>query len=255
MKTAILGPTGMLGSMVNKTWEGPHKAFDRKELNAEFPQIKKLADFDWVINCVGMIKPYCVDSGRAIRVNALFPHYLPENTIQIATDCVYSGKSGNYTETDEHDALDVYGKTKSLGEAPQVKNLRCSIIGPEAKNHISLLDWFLSQEEVNGFTNHWWNGITTYHFSLICQGIIREGIELPNLQHIVPGDSVSKASLLKIIAKAYDKKIKVNSVLAPEFVDRTLRTNNPELNNRIWRAAGYSKPPTIKQMIEEMAAL
>lgn len=36
--------------------------------------------------------------------------------IQIATDCVYSGKKGDYLESDLHDPTDVYGKTKSLGE-------------------------------------------------------------------------------------------------------------------------------------------
>jgi dTDP-4-dehydrorhamnose reductase len=35
---------------------------------------------------------------------------------QIATDCVFSGSKGNYNEKNLHDAFDVYGKSKSLGE-------------------------------------------------------------------------------------------------------------------------------------------
>lgn len=255
MKTVILGNTGMLGSMVADTWDGDFVSYDHSQFDAEHPNWDKTMHADWVINCIGVIKPYCDDVPRAIRVNALFPHQLPSNTLQIATDCVFSGKKGNYTETDPHDATDVYGKTKSLGEAPGVHNLRCSIIGPEVKNHISLLDWFLAQDKANGFTNHMWNGITTYHFSKICQGIIREGIKLPNVQHIVPGDVVTKAELLKIIAEAYGKDIPVTEVEAPEAVDRTLATNDPRLNDQIWRAAGYNYPPTIKQMVQELAAL
>lgn len=245
----------MLGSMVSDTWQGEFISLGRTDLDAEVPNFDKLMHTDWVVNCIGVIKPYCNDVERAIKVNALFPHELPVNTLQIATDCVYSGKKGNYVESDEHDATDVYGKTKSLGEAPHIKNLRCSIIGPEVKNHISLLDWFLKQEKVNGFTNHLWNGITTYHFSKICQAIIDNKIDLPNLQHIVPGDVVTKAELLRIIAQAYERNIETTDVEADVAVNRTLATNNKRLNDQIWKAAGYSYPPTIKQMIQELARL
>lgn len=249
----ILGSNGMLGSMLAKVtgWD----TLNRPEFFAEKPNPIKLMGHDWYINAIGVIKPYCDVVERVIRVNSLFPYFLPSNTIQIATDCVYSGKKGNYVETDEHDATDVYGKTKSLGEAPHIKNLRCSIIGPEVKNHISLLDWFLTQEKANGFTNHLWNGITTYHFAKICQGVIEEGIELPQLQHIVPADVVTKAELLRIIAKAYGKDIPVTDVEAPEAVDRTLSTNNPDLNLKLWKAAGYDNPPTIAEMVEELSKL
>lgn len=255
MSVIILGNTGMLGSMLTKTWEGDFTSTNRDEFNASYPDLGKLQGHDWIVNAIGVIKPYCGDIVKAITINALFPHLLPPNTIQIATDCVYSGKKGNYTETDLHDALDVYGKTKSLGEAEHIKNLRCSIIGPEIKNHISLLDWFLTQKKANGFTNHLWNGITTYHFSKIVQGAIRGGVELPHLQHIVPADKVTKAELLRIIAKVYKKKIPVTDAEADEAIDRTLATNNPKLNRELWKAAGYSKPPTIEQMITELANL
>ena len=51
-------------------------------------------------------------------------------------------RPGVYVETDLHDALDVYGKTKSLGECqePNVYHLRCSIIGPEPKDFKFLIE-------------------------------------------------------------------------------------------------------------------
>lgn len=254
----ILGSRGMLGSMVKRVIPKA-QAYDRPLLDAEEPldvELLKLNNNERIINCIGVIKPYCDDVERAIRVNSLFPHSLPARTIQIATDCVYSGAHGNYTEQDLHDATDVYGKTKSLGEAPQLYNLRCSIIGPETQNHLSLLDWFMSQEgEANGFTNHLWNGITTYHFAKIAQGVIISNIKLPKIQHIVPADIVNKHQLLQIIAEEFNKDIKVKPVTAPEAVNRTLSTSNPELNNQLWQLAGYDKPPTIRQMIKELAEL
>lgn len=255
MLVAIIGSQGMLSSMLVQTWSGDFNVLCRPDFNAESPDLEQLKGYDYIINAAGTIKPYCDNIERAIRVNSLFPYYLPSTTIQIATDCVYSGKKGNYVESDEHDATNTYGKTKSLGEAPHIKNLRCSIIGPEVKNHVSLLDWFLAQKKADGFTNHLWNGITTYHFSKIVQGVIREGIELPQLQHIVPADRVTKTELLRIIAKAYGKKIKVKDVEAPQAVDRTLSTLDPRLNEELWAAAGYPNIPTIEQMITELAAL
>jgi dTDP-4-dehydrorhamnose reductase len=252
----ILGSRGMLGSMVKRVLEDA-QTLDRPELDAASMQAyHKVWDGERVVNCIGLIKPYCDDVAQAIKVNALFPHTLPPSTIQIATDCVYFGSKGNYVESDPHDAIDVYGKTKSLGEAAHLNNLRCSIIGPEIQNHVSLLDWFLRQKgSVDGFTNHLWNGITTYHFGLIVKGIIDNDLDLPALQHIVPADSVTKAELLKIISEEFKHKIKIVPKPAPQAIDRTLATNKPELNKRLWQFAGYNKPPTIRQMIKELAAL
>ena len=250
----IIGATGMLGSMVLKTIEGSRDV-NRDVFDAREPSYHWYKPGDLIINCAGLIKPYCGDIEQAIKVNALFPHTLPMNTIQIVTDCVFSGRRGKYAESDPHDALDVYGKTKSLGEASHIKNLRCSIIGPEQKSHTSLLDWFLAQDKADGYTNHLWNGITTYHFAKIVEGVIREGIDLPPLQHIVPADVVTKAELLRLIAKAYKKKIPITEVEAPEAIDRTLITHNKAMNRKLWKAAGYDKPPTVEQMIVELALL
>lgn len=253
MKIAVLGSSGMLGSMMNRVLQ-PDITFNRPQFDAERPFL--WLDGYQVVNCIGVIKPYCEDVERAIKVNALFPHTLPVTTIQIATDCVFSGNVPHrYLESDPHDALDTYGKTKSLGEASHIKNLRCSIIGPEVKNHTSLLDWFLRQDKVDGYTNHYWNGITTYHFAKIVQGAIRESIELPQIQHIVPADITTKAQLLRLIARAYNKDIAIHSIQAHRTVYRILGTNNYELNLRLWQAAGYESPPTIKQMVNELASL
>lgn len=232
---------------------------------------KALKGAKWIINCIGIIKPYIHDDNaleveRAVRVNSLFPHNLAKaakkigaKVIQIETDCVYSGKRGNYSEEDEHDALDAYGKSKSLGEAKfdNVYHLRDSIIGPEPSAHVSLLDWFLTQPKdstVNGFTNHRWNGITTLHFGKICLGIIKKGLKVPNFQNIIAGDRPTKAKMLAYFADAFSRDdIKINSVKAPKVVDRTLSTQDPKTNAKIWRAAGYREIPTVKQMIIELA--
>lgn len=294
MKVVVLGASGMLGAMVldvlsksdfdlvatTRSGEASqHKKrypeVEFKELDAESfddAGIKAAVDgADYVVNCIGIIKPYIHDDNakeveRAVMVNSLFPHRLGRavgakaKVIQIATDCVYSGQKGAYVESDQHDALDVYGKSKSVGEAyfDNFMHLRCSIIGPELKSHLSLLDWFLGQDknaESNGFINHQWNGVTTLHYAKICQGIISENISVSHLQHVVPGNLITKADMLKTFAKEFNRQdIKINDVEAPTVIDRTLATENQELNAKLWKAAGYSKPPTVEEMVAELAA-
>ncbi len=295
-RVLILGCSGMLGAMIadvfscdpelllTATVRGTELAdICRTKLpscrwvtfDAETGDIAQLLDenpCDVVINAIGIIKPYIKDDNpaqteRAVRVNALFPHVLSRacvergcRVLQIATDCVYSGHDGNYTENALHDALDVYGKSKSLGEvlASGITHIRCSIIGPEPKAHVSLLDWFVRQPRgkgVNGFTNHLWNGVTTLHYAKACMGIVKEELELPRKVHLVPTGTVTKAEMLGCFARAYRREdIVVTSVEADTVIDRTLQTVFPEINQRIWRATGYPVPPTVPEMIEEMAA-
>lgn len=274
MKIAILGKTGMLGSMVFDVFSKTDyeiTATDRSILDAQNTcsvQIEKiLNNCDYAINCIGIIKPYIHDDNsyevtRAVEVNALFPHKLAAaaekngtKVIQIATDCVWDGKKGRYVESDKHNALDVYGKTKSLGEAvsPNVLNLRCSIIGPEKKGMLSLLEWFLNQGEnasVNGFKNHYWNGVTTEAFAQICLGIIQNDIWFSGLQHVVPADIVTKAQMLKDFAEVFNRQdINITDFDAEESIDRSIETLNKEKNLLLWKNSGLKDILSVKEML------
>jgi len=296
IKVAVLGASGMLGAMLTEVlardngfevvatlrdaaWlesaQAMWKSVGWRRLDAlsssDDDWAAKLAGARWVINAIGVIKPYVHDGNptemeRAALVNALFPYRLARlaarlkaRVLQIATDCVYSGREGDYAESAPHDALDVYGKTKSLGEvgAPHVHHLRCSIIGPEVRNRLSLLEWFRGQRRgavLQGYTNHIWNGVTTLHFARLCRGIMATHLELPSSQHIVPGDSVTKGELLELFRQAYRRAdVRITRREAPQAVRRTLRSENSELNARLWAAAGYASPPTVSRMMEELA--
>jgi dTDP-4-dehydrorhamnose reductase len=296
MKVVVLGASGMLGSMVldylardpslqltatvrsrdlMKRLQSRLTGVEWRLLDAQQCNVRKisdaLGDARWVINAIGIIKPYIHDDKaaeveRAVTVNCLFPHLLARaaeqsgcRVLQIATDCVYSGHKGHYTEKDNHDALDVYGKTKSIGEtfSANMHHLRCSIIGPEPKGHLSLMDWFLQQprnSHVNGYMNHQWNGVTTLHFAKVCQGIIKHMSDLPHIQHIIPTGTVSKAELLQSFGHEYKRgDIAITPVEAKEVINRTLATINSSLNRQLWKAAGYAKPPSVLEMVAELS--
>lgn len=297
-RVIVLGASGMLGSMVVDLLSrderimvvGTVRNAELQEIgkaavpNADWQlfevgceeetarQLTALGRADWVVNAIGLTKPYTRDDNaaeieRAIVGNALFPHLLASHfagdsgqVLQIATDCVFSGTRGHYREEDSHDPIDVYGKTKSLGEVllPNIHHLRTSIIGPEHKSNAFLLEWLRHQPvgaELNGFTNHRWNGVTTLQFGQICHGVIVEGLELPQLQHVIPVNEVSKYELLCYMRDSFGRPdVQINPQEAEPSVDRTLTTRNAHLNERLWRAAGHGSPPTVARMVEELAA-
>ncbi len=268
----VLGISGMLGSMVfdylskNKNFNvygTVRNAKYQKERIFLFDanDISQLEDkkilnlnIEYVINCIGITKPFSKDDDpigivRAIRINANFPWELAKfaknyniKVIQIGTDCVFSGKKGQYNENDKHDPLDVYGKSKSLGEVFDGTTiiLRGSIIGPELKKEVNfLLEWFLNQQKgdtISGWEHHLWNGMTTLQFAQICERIIESNIfdklmDISYVHHFTPNEIVNKYELMNIFNTVFDKKLKINRINKPdENLDRTLSSNFDELS-------------------------
>lgn len=225
---------------------------------------------DFVFNGIGLIKQRIdedslADRRRAIAFNADFPHRLAAaaeargiKVVQVATDCVYEGTAGNYTESASHDASDVYGKTKSLGEVPSaaVMHLRCSVIGPEIGASLSLFEWVRKQPKnaaLTGYTDHLWNGVTSDAFGKIVAGIITGDQFKPGLQHLVTAGVISKANLVRAIsARCGRNDITVTDATTAKPVDRTLATEQPERNLALWLAAGYQQIPSVEQLVAEM---
>lgn len=289
-KVLILGATGMLGTAVLKEFEdfeGEVAVTSRGKKIENLPSSISQLNFDaatddpatafaglghvdYVVNCIGIIKPYISDSDdkqrlNALQINSLFPQKLADwasaaeaKVIQIATDCVFSGFKGSYLETEAHDALDVYGKSKSLGEVPNssMMHLRVSIIGPEVGRSTSLLEWVRNQPEgaeIFGFTDHVWNGVTTTHFGKLARGIIEAELFKAGVFHVVPGNRLPKDKLVQKIASVFGRNdIKIQPKASGNTVDRTLETTSPDFNAAMWDAAGYKTPPTIEQMLEEI---
>ena len=287
----VLGGGGMLGATVSHVLSrqlqlkvtaaarAPRPAVDDSPSLVAFDALRDSLDelldrdsFEWIVNAVGVLKPRIdvydpASIQNAIAVNAVFPHRLAtaaasrtQRVIQIETDGVFSGSRGPYDESSPHDATDIYGKTKSLGEtpAPNVVHLRCSIVGVKRPPALSLLGWALSAPtgaRLPGYTNHRWNGITTLQFARLCGAIIG-GADVPAPQHVVPADTVSKADLLGYAVAAFGRTdLKVGAEPGPEPVDRTLATIHREANERLWTLAGYDRPPTIREMVSELAAV
>ena len=163
--------------------------------------------------------------------------------IQIATDCVFSGVEGQYTENSLHDSIDVYGKTKSLGEvySKNLLNIRCSIIGPEKYRKDYLLEWVINHPKgsvLNGYSHHNWNGVTTLQFAKICKAVIENDnfndlLNESSIYHLVPNSKVTKYELLNLINKTFSRHLVISKLENENIVDRTLETIYPNFTSMI----------------------
>jgi dTDP-4-dehydrorhamnose reductase len=281
MRVLVFGAGGMLGHKLVQVLRRDHEVFGtlRSESAQSLPANifdgtdlrtgvsvedvdsvrRTLAEVkpDVVVNSIGIIKqiPDSKDVINTLSVNSIFPHRLAEfneefnfRLITISTDCVFSGARGNYSEADVPDAVDLYGKSKNLGEAvgPNCLTLRTSIIGHELGSAHSLVDWFLSNGggKVKGFANAIYSGFPTFVFAAIIDNLIRNHPQLSGLYH-VSSDPINKFDLLTLVNEAYGADIAIER--DEEFrIDRSLDST------RFRNETGFS-PASWDEMIRLMA--
>lgn len=269
MKFFVLGATGMAGHTICLYLsERNHDVtgFDLKKSklvksiagNAKdenlLKQIITEGEFDYVINAIGLLNEtadkYKAD---AVYLNSYLPHCLANitanmktNIIHMSTDCVFSGKSGEYTEKSLRDGETFYDRTKALGELDDDKNitLRNSIIGPDInENGIGLFNWFMKQSgTINGFGNVMWTGLTTLQLAKTMEAAAEA--KATGLYNMVHKENISKYDLLRLFNK-YFRNNQIEILKNTDVIsNKTLRRTNFDFDYII---------PDYEQMIAEMA--
>jgi dTDP-4-dehydrorhamnose reductase len=280
MRSLILGGDGMLGHRllvdlaarhdVRVTLRRPLESYaayglfragnaygsiDLRSPDALRPVLAEFAP-EAVINAAGIMKrrPDAEDPIPNLEINALLPHRLARlcapigaRLVHVSTDCVFSGRKGNYTESDPPDEGDLHGRTKALGEvrAPNCVTLRTSFIGPELARKRSLLEWFLSQTgSIRGFRRAIFSGFTTTEMVRIVELLLARFPEAGGLYH-VSSEPISKFDLLGLVKRRLGLAVEI--VPDDDFVcDRSLDSS------RFRTEFGY-RPPEWPAMIEELA--
>lgn len=275
----VFGRNGMLGNYVYSYFKNDTEyttvGITRKdvdltnitEISLKYKLISLgIKEDDVVINCAGVIpQRNSAEALNFILVNSVFPHYLNNickeirvNFINISTDCTFTGKTGSYNEDHLHDATDIYGRTKSLGEPEGATTIRTSIIGEEVSNFCSLIEWVKSNKnkDILGYTNHLWNGIACLQFAKVCEYMIDNAIFWPGIKHITSPNSVSKYELLKLISKVYDLNIKVTPHTTGISCDKTMVSIKenvgiiiPELKTQLIDQREFSKENLLWKQI------
>ena len=240
MKITVLGANGMAGHVVvSYLRQQGHEvdAVDRARLDVE--NTISVAEFfdqlstDFVVNCIGLLVQPCLQRpDRAIAINSWFPHYAEyrlkdthTRLIHLSTDCVFDGTTGYYKEKDTHTEMNAYGRSKSLGEVDNSKDVtfRMSIIGPELKPGTGLLDWVRRNPEtaIPGWDNARWNGITTLQLAKCIDCYIRSPV-ISGVYHVVNNSiNINKYELLCLINEVY------------ELGKNVIRTSGPKDLNKI----------------------
>jgi len=261
-KIVVIGSTGMLGYAVTEYFTRKNYEvvpIGRNEFDIAKEPVDKLKKYlngaEAVINCAGVIKPRIAANTMedVLKINAIFPRNLAKlcneqnvKCFHITTDCVYTGNKGKYNEDDFFDAEDIYGLTKNAGETKDCMVIRTSIIGEENGQSRSLLEWAKSQagKEVNGFTNHLWNGVTTVYLAEIIESILERNLYQKGIFHVHSPNTVTKYEMLQIFDKVYGLELKVNSTEAKAACDRSM-TSKYELSKKV-------SVKTIEEQVFEM---
>lgn len=236
----VLGHRGMLGHMVTAFLRASGFQVVTSECRyggkAKEPLLEAVRESgcSWVINALGAIPQRIDDTDTFFRVNTRFPLHLlhvldaSQRMIHASTDCVFAGTRGGYHTEDPKDAENAYGLSKALGEAvaqdSRVHCLRVSLVGPDLGRGAGLLGWFLQEQDtVHGYTNHWWNGITTLEWAKAATEIIRGTSAIPSgVTQLGVEKKLSKFELLKLFAEVWAPSKEVRPTAAPQSIDRTL---------------------------------
>ena len=269
MRFLVLGCNGMAGHTISLyLQEQGHHVVGLAKTKSKYVEsiigdatkiveLKKIivdGEYDSVINCIGILNNFAEkNKALAVKLNSYLPHALVEITnglktqvIHMSTDCVFSGKSGGYSETSFRDGETFYDRSKALGEIEDDKNLtlRNSIIGPDINpNGIGLLNWFMQQKDpIQGFTKAIWTGQTTLQLAKTMEVAALNKVH--GLYNAVPSNSISKYELLMLFNKYLrNNKVIINPIEGVNL-DKTLVRTRYDFDFEI---------PNYETMIREMA--
>jgi dTDP-4-dehydrorhamnose reductase len=271
VKVLILGGDGMLGHELHRELRDHHETRVTQRSKSSEPHVfagvevrgssrieEVIAQFKpaAVVNCIGIVKqrPEAEEAITSIEVNALLPHRLAiacraagARLVQLSTDCVFSGEKGNYREEDRPDPVDVYGRSKLLGEVTGegALTLRTSMIGRGLYRKTSLVDWFLAQKgKVQGYRKAIFSGLTTRELSRVIRMIVEKHPQASGLYHLSAAP-INKYELLMKLRERLGNGIDIVPVDEPR-IDRSLDSTR-------FRRVFAWQPPAWEAMLDELA--
>jgi dTDP-4-dehydrorhamnose reductase len=208
-----------------------------------------------IVNCIGWRgQPKTeAEAAEMTAVNTHWPHRLARmaegvgaRLIHFSSDGVFSGRRGQYRESDAPDPTDDYGRSKLLGEpsGAHCTVLRTSLIGHAYQGSSQLVDWLLRQKgTVTGYQRSIFSGMPVTEAARIVHEILLERSDISGVLHVAAAP-VSKFELLTMIATRYGLEIEVRPAAEP-VLDRSLDAS------RFESLCGYATPGW-PELIEHM---
>ena len=281
MRIGITGASGMLGGVLATHLSKTHEIFaTSRSKGVENKNIKwncfDLTDIvllnkwlektkpDMVIHCAAIINVDLCEESFDLAMQLHFEttkviaSYLGRNNaklIYISTDSVFDGeKQGAYSESDLVEPLNIYARTKFMGEKPVQSMcngliLRTNIIGWTKEGSTSFVEWMLkgltNNTPLNLFYDVYFSPLSVYDLSLIVENIIKKPIF--GLYHCASNDSISKYDFGKEMAKIFNlPSLNINKVSVNSADFKAKRPKNMTLNiEKISLALEYDFPSAI----------
>ena len=165
MNIMILGHKGMLGDAVyrfyQKSTEYTLTTTDLRWPSTEFKNFILQSKVDAIINCIGAIP----NKYKDFSINIYLPLFL------LSTNTVVINPGTDISDDSEYS----FSKNIISDLSNKIDNLytiQCSIIGMGG-----LLKSIVEKNLLYGYTNHYWNGITTIEWAKISLEVINRKIE------------------------------------------------------------------------------
>lgn len=236
-KVIITGGSGLLGAnlcyLFRKRFDtfftfnkNPIKIENCSGINLDLTDFKKTKEVfkkinpKLIIHCAALTNvDYCEEHPKETKI---INYKVTENIAKISkelhcklfyisTDSVFDGKKGNYTETDEVSPLNVYAKTKLLGEkavqeiCKDYLIVRTCIYGWNAQNKLSLAEWVLDKlskkQEVNGFKDIYFTPILVNNLGKVLLEMYDKNIG--GIFNITGSERCNKFYFAKEVAKIF----------------------------------------------------
>jgi dTDP-4-dehydrorhamnose reductase len=262
MNVCVLGHRGMLGTAVARFLkESGHRVqtiANRFSSCAadEFIDAVQAGTPDWCVNCIGIAPRQELKLELLTDTNSELPAALSRELptecglIHASTDGVFRPDRADRRCDEPTDATDNYGLSKRRAEdalsRPNDFIIRSSLVGIDPPGRPdNLLSWFLgaSGDDVSGFANQMWNGITTLQWARFAAELIERRASPPGriLQPAVL-PPVSKFDLLNLFGEVWEHPRAVNAAEAPASVTRTLKPNieTPPLREQLLRLKSWT---------------
>jgi len=287
MKIGITGASGMLGTALVSRLSKSYKVFATSRSKGlegknidwncfDLTNIELLDKWmnrvepDIVIHCAAIVNvdacEESVDLATALHFETTkaMSNYLDCNNgrlIYISTDSVFDGKKqGIYNEFDLVNPLNIYAKTKLMGEGSvqSIKNglvLRTNIIGWTQEASVSFAEWVLKslvdKTPLSLFHDVYFSPLHVDDLSLIIEQIIDRPIF--GLYHCASSDSISKYDFGKKMTEIFQfSNININRVTVDSMKFKASRPKNIALDVKKISLALECNLPSAVNAIELM---
>ena len=271
----VTGAKGQLGSDVCEILKKEGREFlpididdiDLTDKDAVKAFFKARKNIDAVIHCAAYTAvdkaeqeaQKCFDvNAYASELLAYFCEKIEAKMVYISTDYVFGSNSDEALETDdEMDPLNVYGKSKFVGEV-SVKHfckrhfiIRTSwVFGEKNTNFIAtMLKLSENHESVNVVCDQVGSPTYSKHLaSLICEIVKTEKY---GTYHATNEGYCSWSELAEECFKIANKNVKVIPVSTEQYASKTVRPLNSRLSKKSLDEAGFERLPNWRDAVKE----